>query len=160
MNKFSPEARNFIIHCHADGVGYTTIKRLLLQEKGVEAGRTSIRALIKKFNETGSVSNKKKTVQIKFGLQEHKNFIDACMEQQADMSAKTLQGRIREEFDLQVSYSRIRTVRRELGWVLSRTRYGQMVRDVNQVKRREWAQVMLDNQETFEVCYIIVQLFF
>jgi transposase len=79
----------------------------------------------------------------------HMEFIDRKIRENSEVSSVDLQKMLRDEHNLSLSASYIRKLRVKLGWVSKRTRYGQMVRDVNKEKRVQWAQEQMDNNETF-----------
>lgn len=151
MDKLSMDDRLFIIRKRAEGNGYKKLKRLLFEERGIVVGKTAIRALIKKFEITGSVANQRLREKPKtLGSPEHIAFMDELVERQPDITAKELANAVHAQLGLRVSLSRINELRRER-WTYGKTKYGQMVREPNQVKRVEWCQLMLNTQETFDV---------
>ena len=40
--------------------------------------------------------------------------------------------------------------RKEIGWVCTRPHYCQLIREANKLKRKEWCQKQLSNNEQFE----------
>ena len=54
-----------------------------------------------------------------------------------------LQKHLRRQFDLHVSKSTIKKVRREMGWVITGPRYCQLVREKNRIDRLAFAQARL-----------------
>ena len=61
-----------------------------------------------------------------------------------------LQKLLKVHFDLDISVSYVCKLRRKLGWIFKATKYGQMVRDINKLKRVEWASEQLERGETFD----------
>ena len=141
--------RNFVIHMRTEGHGYGTIVSML-QDKGTKTSRTTVKKLWRKFQGTGLVTDKKRVREGRFGTQEHKDFIDLCMSNHPDMTAKILSDRIMEQFGIRMSDSRINTVRRDCGWIQKGTRYCQLIRHANKEKRVEWCTRMLQTEEKFD----------
>ena len=68
-----------------------------------------------------------------------------------DLSAQQLKEKLQVEFGIHVSVSRVNTYRRSLGWTIRGTRYCQMIRDANKVKRKDWCEEQLRTNENFDV---------
>lgn len=150
MVKLSIEERNFVVHRRHEGHGYRTIVGML-KARGISVCKTTIMKLCKKFEVAGVVTDKKRVRACIFGSDDHRAFIDRCMTDHPDMTARVLSNRVFEVFNLRISESRVNAVRRECGWLQYGTRYCQMIRNENKVKRLEWCQRMLETQETFDV---------
>lgn len=151
MPSLSVENRNFVVHQRHDGHGYGTIRKLLQDVKGVTVTKRTIRKLCEKFEETGSVANKKKKYPCVFGSDLHLEFLNRSIENDPSSTAKELAALVFEEFNLRVSKTRINDVRRQLGYTSAKPRYCQMIRDVNKEKRLEFVQRMINDNEQFNV---------
>lgn len=81
---------------------------------------------------------------------EHLEIIEAAMKENPERSSVDLQRIIAQRTRTTISTSYIRKLRRNLGWTCKRTKYCQLVRDVNKVKRLEWAREKIANSETFD----------
>ena len=84
----------------------------------------------------------------------HAEFVNKCMQDQPDMSAKTLAEKIKEEFNITLSTSKMNAYRTYLGWKQGNTRYCQLIRDVNKDKRKQWCELQLRNAEQFDVSIV------
>ena len=80
----------------------------------------------------------------------HLTFLDEKIAENPERGSVELQKLLQEEFGLTVSPGYIRKLRVKLGWVSKRTKYGQMIRDINKEKRLKWAQEQIANGENFD----------
>lgn len=108
---------------------------------------------MQKFDQLGSVANKKKCRpgNLKLGTAEHAAFVNRCMTEMPDLTAREVAMKIQNEFNVTVSTSTVNRFRQKLGWTQHGTRYCQLIRDVNKDKRVEWCEQMLENDERFDV---------
>lgn len=81
---------------------------------------------------------------------EHLGLIERAMQDNPETSSADLQQSIRDQTGTNVSSSTLRRHRANLGWTYKRTRYCQLIRDVNKQKRLEWCRQQLANNETFD----------
>lgn len=147
--RLSIEARIRVVRLRKNGMSYAKIVEDL-KKIDVTVSRTALSVLYKKYRETGSVEYQKRTGKSRLHTQAHTDFVNKCMNDVPDMSAKVLKGKIQEEFDINVSKSAVTRFRRKLGWTLSLTHYNQMIREPNKEKRVDWCKVQVDNKETFD----------
>ena len=151
MPSLSIANRNFVIHQRHGGLGYGTIRKNLQQEKGITVTKRTIRKLCDKFAATGSVADKRRIYPSKFGSAEHLQFLEQAIENEPSATAKELCAQVFEQYNIRVSKTRMNDLRRRLGYVNSQPRYCQMIRDVNKVKRLEFAQRLIAENEQFDV---------
>ena len=71
MAQLSLRARRFIVRKKAENHGAKNIRKLLRSELQVTAALKTIQEVMKKHRETGSVHNRAKQREFKFGTQEH-----------------------------------------------------------------------------------------
>jgi type II secretory pathway predicted ATPase ExeA len=77
-------------------------------------------------------------------------YLDDKIRENPERSSVDLQKLLIAEKGLNISASYIRRLRRrKLGWIAKRTKFGQMVRDVNKEKRCNWAKEQLGTGELF-----------
>lgn len=150
MPTLSIEERNFVIHRRHGGCGYGTIVKLL-KDRGVSVCKKTVIKLCKKYEETGLVTDRKRKRPIIFGTAEHRTFLDTCIENEPSLTASELSIKIFERFGIRLSISAINKARTKLGYTQIGTRYCQMIRNENKVKRLEWCQRMLAANEQFDV---------
>ena len=77
------------------------------------------------------------------------NFIDAEMERNDELTAPHLRKKINENFHCDFSESKVKRIRKKLGWVQTGTKYCQLIREPNRVKRLEFAIKCLEERESF-----------
>ena len=134
-------------------LGYTTKDiQERFAEEGITVSRKSLRLLIKKFQSTGSVANKRpSTPSVLKKLEErHLVFIDKCMAEDDELTSRQLHSMFLKEFpETPVSISTVKRARQDLGWVRKKTRYCALISDKNKEKRLEWCQLQLKNGEEF-----------
>ena len=87
---------------------------------------------------------------------EHEDYVNRCMTETPDMSARILKEKVATEFGIDLSISALNVYRRKLGWVQKQTRYCQLIRNVNVEKRREWCETQIRNHEQFDVSTCIL----
>ena len=72
------------------------------------------------------------------------------MEQNDELTAPNLQKKIYEEFGVNFSESKVKRLRKKLGWVQTGTKYCQLIREPNRVKRLEFCLQCEEDGETFD----------
>ena len=77
-------------------------------------------------------------------------FIDNQMEQNDELTAPNLKKKIYEEFGVNFSESKVKRLRKKLGWVQTGTKYCQLIREPNRVKRLEFCLQCEEDGETFD----------
>lgn len=112
---------------------------------GISYSRYAYAKLLKKYSIHGSVSTLPKSGRPSEITVTHKDFIDSCMMENDELTAKQLVKRFFDRFGLNVSVSNMNLLRKKLGWKNEGTKYCQLVSEVSQKKRQIWAlQVMQD----------------
>ena len=82
---------------------------------------------------------------------EHCRFVDDCMALDPKLSITRLYRLFKEEYpQLPVSESTIKRVRKELGWVVKKTRYCALISDKNRLARLEWCKRMMTGDAGLE----------
>ena len=72
------------------------------------------------------------------------DFIDAQYELNDELTANRLKRMITSQFNVSFSTSKIKRLRKNLGWYATGTKYCQLVREVNRIKRLDFAKENLD----------------
>ena len=72
------------------------------------------------------------------------------MESNNELTGFVLTRDINKEFNVSFSMSKVRRLRRSLGWLARKTKYCQLVREVNREKRLNYAMECLRTEETFD----------
>ena len=81
---------------------------------------------------------------------EHMKFIDERMAEDDELMARKLRQLLENRWPgLQVSLSTIKRACRSLGWVATRPKYSQLVREANKEKRVAWCQEQISKGDKF-----------
>ena len=138
------------MHLHERGYSVAAIVERL-QEEHTIVSRVALYKLLKKYKERGSVGDRARRPRRAKLDHEHLVFIDNAMAQNDELSSRQLRQLLEEQWQgLRVSLQTVRRVRKNLGWVCTRPKYCQLVREINKMKRVEWCNAMLDANEKFQ----------
>ena len=149
MGKLSLYARKRIVNLHFRGENVSQITRKIRDEDTIVASRPAVSLFLKRYNATGSLSDRpRKGRGTKLSIP-HFNAIDEAMKANDELSALELTRILQELFHVVVSAQTVRRVRRKLGWRWSGTKYCQLVKDVNKPKRVHHCLNILHNRDTF-----------
>ena len=120
-------------------------------EEGISVTRTAVYSLLEKFSIHGTVANLLPPPRGRKGVtNELLDFIDKEMEQDDELTAKNLQQRISQQFGENFSVTKLKDLRRKLGWLADKTKYCQLVKVNNREKRLTFAQECLANNDQFD----------
>ena len=104
--------------------------------------------LLKKYQEHGTIQDIPKLPRIL--SEEQLVFIDETMAEDDELTPRQLHALLLEKWPrLTVSLNTIKRARRNLGWVATRPKYCQIVRETNRIKRLEWCQEKLEERDDF-----------
>ena len=118
-----------------------TVKEIveILAEEGVKTSRTTIYNLLSKFWKTSPIADIKRRPRSRRLDEEHYRFVDETMAQITDLLSRQLYTVFKTAYpSTEASLSTIKRARHDLGWTMKRTRYCQLISDVNKEKRMEW----------------------
>lgn len=118
-----------------------TVKDIVdrLAEEGVKTSRTAIYNLVSKFQKTNSIADIKRRPRSRRLSGEHYRFVDELMAENTDLTSWQLHAAFKSTYhSTEASISTIKRARRDLGWTAKRTRYCQLISEVNKEKRMEW----------------------
>ena len=76
------------------------------------------------------------------------NVIDKSYEEDGELTAPKLRKIVLEKTGMQLSETTLKGERRKLGWVVTNTKYCQLVREANRMKRLEHCQRLVETEET------------
>jgi transposase len=135
-----------------------TVKEIIerLAEEGVRTSRTAIYNLLSKFQKTSSIADIKRRPRSRRLNEEHHRFVDETMAQNTDLSSRQLYTVFKTAYpSIEASLSTIKRARRDLGWTMKRTRYCQLISEVNKEKRMEWCldRVILNDLDLSDVIW-------
>ena len=147
MPKVSTYARTRIELLHKQGLHPAGIFTSLKSE-GSSVSFSSVTRIIKKLRITGSVANLPRSGRPQKLSVEAKAFIDQQIRNNDEMTSAQIKEKLAKH-GVAVSSSTVRRSRKQQGWTLQRTRYCQLIRDANKIKRLEYAQRVLESGDTF-----------
>ena len=147
----SDSIRRRIVELNSQELGVTDIT-LKLKEEGITVARSSVYCIIKKWNVHKTIArlppkNPRPMVDV---TDEVLDFIDEQMEKNDELTANRLRSLINEKFNITFSTSKVRRIRKKLGWMATGTKYCQLIRQVNQGKRFRFAKMCLEANENFD----------
>lgn len=149
MGFLTHESKARIIRLRARGEGVTEIVRILAEDD-VKISRWGLIKFLKRYDERQSLENAPKTGRPVEGVSiELMNFIDAEMERNDEMTSPELTRRVNQRFEKLFSQDKVKRLRRKLGWVCTTTKYCQLIREPNRIKRLEFAEKCLQDAEQF-----------
>ena len=109
-----------------------------LAEEGVKVSRTAVYNLLTKFKKTESIADMKRRARSRRLSEEHYRFVDKLMAKNTDLTSLQLYSAFKEAYPTaEASVSTLKRARRHLGWTAMRTRYCQLISEVNKEKRME-----------------------
>ena len=137
-----------IIYHSSRGHRPYTVAKLLAQE-GLPASRNGIGKFIRKYRQTGTIRVLPGAGRPSIITPEMKAIVDEQMEKDDETTATQLHALLREK-GFQLSLRTVLRCRRELGWTFRGSKYCQLVREVNRVKRLEWAKRVSEKKDTYD----------
>ena len=131
-------------------LGMNKISRLLALEH-IVISKTGISNIIKKYNRYKTVSDIKAPPRQRQNVtHEVLDFIDSQMELNDELTGRDLQKNIERHFRFNFSIQKVKILRKKLGWLGEKSRYCQLVREVNREKRLIFAQQCIQSKDQFD----------
>ena len=153
MPHLSSELKLKVILLHREGKRNFEILKILKDQGKFSISRQRLADFIKRFNQTKSIQNHPKSGRTAVDVTpEVLAFIDEKTEEKDETTAPDLVIMLSRELGLNFSVTKVKGLRKKLGWLSSGTKYCQLVREANRAKRLEFSQKCLDtkDQETFD----------
>ena len=119
-----------------------------LTKEGLKVSFASITRIIKKIQQTGSTKNLHRSGRPKKISEEAKAFIEDQMRKNDEETSSQIQKKL-AKCRIVVNSSTVRRSRIKQGWTLQCTAYCQLIRDANKVKRLEYAQRIMESDDSF-----------
>ncbi len=148
MGRLNHHSKERIVKLKEEGYKPSQILRIL-ESEGVEISRVGLWKFLQRFkqNQTLSTASPQRKESVPMDVLD---FIDTQMESNDELTSPRLQQLIEANFGLKFSCSKIKKLRRKLGWLATGSKYCQLVKEVNQPKRLEFAQRCLNNNDDFD----------
>ena len=135
---YSTYKQQRIIYFSSLGYKSTTIVSLL-REEGLTVSRSGVARLLKKYRQTGSIRRRPGSGRPTKITSEVLQIVEEQMQLDDETTAIQLQ-KLLVDKEHPLSLQTILRSRSKLGWTFRGSAYCQLIRDVNKVKRLEWAQ--------------------
>ena len=115
-----------------------------MARKGYILSRRSVTKVCKKWEVFQSIARKPHPYIPPKGItNEILDFIDESYEKNDELTASNLRRQLAEKFEVSFALSKIKRIRRALGWYADKTKYCQLVKERNRAKRLVFAQTYL-----------------
>lgn len=147
MPKVSSYTRQRIESLQKENLPPAAIFKQLKREE-LEVSFASVTRIIKKYQIQGSTKKGVSSGRRAKLNSPSRRFIEDQMRRDDETTSSQIQKKLARR-GVRVHASTVRRCRKKLGWTLQRTRYCQLVRDANKVKRLEYAQRVLETGDTF-----------
>uniref|UniRef100_A0A1X7U2U5 Tc1-like transposase DDE domain-containing protein n=1 Tax=Amphimedon queenslandica TaxID=400682 RepID=A0A1X7U2U5_AMPQE len=118
----------------------------LMKEEGIDVKVSGVYRLLKKFNETGTISRRPGSGRSSMITNDILKLVEEQMQADDETTAVQLQ-KILLDNGHPLSLKTILTSRRKLGWTFRGSAYCQIIREANKSKRLQWARDNLDEYE-------------
>ena len=135
---FSEYKLQRILYYSVQGFKAPTISRLL-EEEGLHASQVGVAKFLKKFQQTGSIARRPGSGRPSKITAEIKALVEQRMRSDDETTAVQLHAMLREH-GYNISLRTILHCRTSLGWTFRGSKYCQLIREQNKVKRLEWAR--------------------
>ena len=143
---FSIYIKQRILSFYADGLRAPSISKKLFEE-GFIVSRRGVYKFLQKYRQTGDIGGRLGSGRPSKITEEVKSIVDSQMERDDETSAVQLHALLTAR-GYEISLATILRCRVSLGWTFRGSSYCQLIRNVNKVKRLEWAKEHL--REDFE----------
>ena len=147
--RLTTEARTTVVTLHQKGFKVKAIRKRL--EEQVFVSRAAIFKLLRKYRVHGIVGDLPRPQRARILTDKQLIFIDEALADNDELTARQLRGLIQDKWpETSVSISTIKHARKNLGWVATRPRYCQLIREANKEKHLVWCKERLEDDESFE----------
>lgn len=144
------KSKSRIVRLNAKGKGATEIVHILAEDD-LKVGRWSVITFLKRYQDRQSLENAPRSGRpAREVILEMMNFLDTEMETNDEMTAPELTRGINDQIETRFSQPKIKRLRQKLDWVCTKTKYCQLIREPNCIKRLEFSQKCLQDDEQFE----------
>ena len=146
MPKVTSYTRSCIESLYDQGFRPAKIFKELLKE-GLKVSFASITRIIKKIQDTAFTKNLHRSGRPTKLSVEARSFIEHQMRKNDEATSRQIQKKLAKR-GIMVHSSTVRRSRNKQGWTLQHTAYCQLIRDVNEVKRLEYALQIMESGDT------------
>ena len=113
-----------LVCMYHDEQGYSTtqVSRLLMSNHGLNFTRFAVLAYLKRRTRPA-----KKRIGPQKVLDIHCEALQLWLQENSEQTARVLQKRFQEVFSLEISTTKVKQMRKKLGWTKTRRKYGQLI---------------------------------
>ena len=122
-----------------------------LREEGIETSRSAVNLFLLRYQRTACIADAKRSGRSPLLNEEQLKFIDEKIKANDELTSLDLKNKLTEEFQLNISSSTIRRVRRSMGWKHENARYCQFIREPNKLKRLSFCLKTSTEKDPFDV---------
>ena len=119
-----------------------------LKTESLSASYQSVARIVTKIKHTGSTENLARSGRPRKLNEAAKAFIESQMRKNDETTSHQIQRRLARR-GVMVHACTVRRSRQQQGWTLQKTRYCQLIRDANKIKRLAFAQKVVETGDTF-----------
>ena len=149
QNRLPSYFRHRIIALWEEGQNISQITRTLAEE-GWPTSRRTVRRWVFRFSTNRGLGDLHRSGRPSVVTWEMALFIESQLEHDDEMTSVEIQRLLERKFSISIISSTVRRyIRLKLQWQVVRTRYGPMISEKNKMKRIEFAQMLMDNQDDF-----------
>lgn len=149
MTKLTLVAKRAILRMRSDHHTCLAIAQELQSEYGIQVSRQAISAFLLVYNRTQSLTRRQGSGRGSKITPDCMRIIEAKMEADNETTATQLLDLLRRS-GMKICLATVKNFRMRMGWTFHGTRYCQMIRDANKVKRLQFANQCLDEGEAFD----------
>ena len=121
----------------------------LMKEEGFKTSERGIQYLLKKYRQTGSFYDAHRSGRPPVLNLEARKLMDWLLTENDELTTSELQDELLNH-GYPASKSTVALTRQSMGWTSKATRYCQLIRTANKIKRVEFCKDLLDSGETFD----------
>ena len=150
MPRVSLETRRRIVAISKSGYSVQDIQNRLAEEN-IYTSKVSIYKILRKYQHHGIITDFFRRSHAPKLSSEQLKFIDDSMARNDEITGRQMRELLREKWpSLEVSISTVKRERQNIGWVSTRPKYCQLVREINMEKRFSWCKEQISVKETFD----------
>ena len=151
MSRLSVASCKWVIYLKLQGYSLGVVCQRL-SEEGNMVSLHRLQRLWSKLQKVHTVRDLPRATRPRLLTAEMVSALEDCLRNDDEITVRKLNTKLGENFINfpNVSLSTIKRNRKECGWICTRPHYCQLIGDANKIKRKEWCQHQLDNNEQFE----------
>jgi len=120
-----------------------------LESEGFTVSKRGVQYLINRYSSSGSLYDRERSGRPLLLSTQAFHLIDQLLENNDELTTRDLQEALRQNTHI-ASLATVGRCRQRLGWTSRATRYCQLIRAANKLKRVDFCKNLLDTQDTFD----------